>query len=208
MIFLIKAVVVVEDIMNYNEIINTLKISRDIIYNCVKEGHTVVDCTVGNGHDTVLLAELVGSNGKVYGFDIQKEALEITFEKLTCENLNNRVILIENGHENIDLYIDEKVNFVIYNLGYLPKGNKDIKTSKDTTLVSLEKSLNLLKDNGIILITCYIGHEGGLEEKNAVEDFLKGLDQKKYNVIKYDFINQRNYPPILYGVEKAKTRRD
>ncbi len=93
-------------------------------------------------------------------------------------------------------------------IGYLPKGNKDIKTSKDTTLVSLEKSLNLLKDNGIILITCYIGHEGGLEEKNAVEDFLKGLDQKKYNVIKYDFINQRNYPPILYGVEKAKTRRD
>ncbi|WP_312668268.1 class I SAM-dependent methyltransferase [Tissierella praeacuta] len=194
--------------MNYNEIINTLKISRDIIYNCVKEGHTVVDCTVGNGHDTVLLAELVGSNGKVYGFDIQKKALEITFEKLTCENLNNRVILIENGHENIDLYIDEKVNFVIYNLGYLPKGNKDIKTSKDTTLVSLEKSLNLLEDSGIILITCYIGHEGGLEEKNAVEDFLKGLNQKKYNVIKYDFINQRNYPPILYGVEKAKTRRD
>lgn len=194
--------------MNYNEIVNTLKISRDIIYKCVKEGQTVVDCTVGNGYDTVLLAELVGSSGKVYGFDIQEEALKITFEKLTCENLRDRVILIGDGHEDIDLYIDEKIDLIIYNLGYLPKGNKNIKTTKDTTLMSLEKSLNLLKDNGIILITCYIGHEGGLEEKNGVEEFLKGLDQKKYNVIKYDFINQRNYPPILYGVEKSKTRRD
>ncbi len=194
--------------MDYNEIVNTLKISRDIIYKYVKEGQTVADCTVGNGNDTVLLAMLVGSEGKVYGFDIQKKALEVTMENLACENLDNRVILIEDGHENIDLYIDEKIDFAIYNLGYLPKGDKSIKTNKDTTLISLKKSLNLLNDNGIVLITCYIGHEGGLEEKNAVEEFLKDLDQKKYNVIKYDFINQRNYPPILYGVEKSKTRRE
>lgn len=193
--------------MNYNEIVNTLKISRDIIYKYVKDGYTVVDCTVGNGNDTILLAKLVGLKGKVYGFDIQKEALDITFKSLTCENLDNRVRLIRDGHENIDLYIDEKIDFAIYNLGYLPKGDKNIKTNKDTTLISLKKSLNLLNDNGIILITCYVGHEGGLEEKETVEEFLKNLDQKKYNVIKYDFINQRNYPPILYGVEKSKNRR-
>lgn len=194
--------------MNYNEIVNTLKISRDIIYKYVKDGHTVVDCTVGNGNDTILLAKLVGLKGKVYGFDIQKEALDITFKSLTCENLDNRVRLIRDGHENIDLYIDEKIDFAIYNLGYLPKGDKNIKTNKDTTLISLKKALNLLNDNGIILITCYVGHEGGLEEKKAVEEFLINLDQKKYNVIKYDFINQRNYPPILYGVEKSKNRRE
>ena len=199
---------VVEDIMNYNEIVNTLKISRDIIYEYVKEGQTVVDCTVGNGNDTVLLARQVGLTGKVYGFDIQKEALEATLKNLTCENLDNRVRLINDGHENFDLYIEEKIDFIIYNLGYLPKGNKNIKTNKNTTSVSLKKSLDLLNDNGIILITCYIGHEGGIEEKDAVEELLKGLDQKKYNVIKYDFINQKNFPPILYGVEKSKTRRE
>ena len=102
----------------------------------------------------------------------------------------------------------KKIDFIIYNLGYLPKGNKNIKTNKNTTSVSLKKSLDLLNDNGIILITCYIGHEGGIEEKDAVEELLKGLDQKKYNVIKYDFINQKNFPPILYGVEKSKTRRE
>lgn len=77
--------------MNYNEIVNTLKISRDIIYKYVKEGQTVIDCTVGNGNDTVLLAKLVGDTGKVYGFDIQKTALDVTWEKIACENLNNRV---------------------------------------------------------------------------------------------------------------------
>lgn len=193
--------------MFYNEIVNTIKISRDIIYKHVKEGHTVLDCTVGNGNDTILLAKMVGPTGKVYGFDVQKEALEITLEKLTCENIYNRVRLIEDSNENIDLYIDDKIDFIIYNLGYLPKGDKNIKTSKETTLKSLEKSLNLLNENGLILITCYIGHDGGLEEKEGIEEFLKNLNQKEFNSIKYDFINQKNFPPILYGVEKSKIRR-
>jgi 16S rRNA C1402 N4-methylase RsmH len=194
--------------MRYSEIINTLKIVKDMIYKSVKDGQVVVDCTVGNGNDTILLARLVGKTGRVYGFDIQKTALDITKESLACENLDNNVRLIHDGHENIDLYIKEKVDFIIYNLGYLPKGNKNIKTNKDTTLKSLRKAINILNDNGIILITCYIGHEGGLEEKEEVERFFKSLDQKQFNVIKYDFINQINYPPILYGVEKSKTRRE
>lgn len=178
-----------------------------MILKCVKDGHTVLDCTVGNGNDTLLLAKQVGAEGKVYGFDIQKRALETTLSKLTCENLDDRVQLIQDGHENIDSHITEKLDFIIYNLGYLPKGDKSIKTNKETTLLSLKKSINLLKDNGIIIITCYIGHEGGLEEKNEVENFLTNLDQKEFNIIKYEFINQRNYPPVLYGVEKSKNRR-
>lgn len=197
----------VEDVMYYNEIVNTIKLAHDIINKSVKVGQTVLDCTVGNGNDTKLLAELVGPNGKVYGFDIQSRALEITIEKLTCENLNNRVILIQDSHENIDLYIDEKLDFIVYNLGYLPKGDKNIKTNKKSTLISLNKSLSLLNDNGIILVSCYVGHDGGMEEKNGVEELLRNLDQKKFNVIKYDFINQGNFPPILYGIEKSKTRR-
>lgn len=197
----------VEDVMYYNEIVNTIKLAHDIINKSVKVGQTVLDCTVGNGNDTKLLAELVGPNGKVYGFDIQSRALETTIEKLTCENLNNRVILIQDSHENIDLYIDEKLDFIVYNLGYLPKGDKNIKTNKKSTLISLNKSLSLLNDNGIILVSCYVGHDGGMEEKNGVEELLRNLDQKKFNVIKYDFINQGNFPPILYGIEKSKTRR-
>lgn len=193
--------------MKYREIVNTIKITRDIIYRNVKEGDVVLDCTVGNGNDTLLLSDLVGDTGKVYGFDIQSQALNITLEKLIKANLENRVKLIKDSHENIHLHIHENLDLVIYNLGYLPKGDKNIKTNRKTTVSSINKALNLLKNNGIILITCYTGHEGGLDEKNGIENFLKNLDQKKYNVIKYDFLNQINSPPILYGVEKNNNGR-
>lgn len=189
--------------MRYKEIVNTLKLSKDIINKRVKKGNYVLDCTVGNGNDTLELAKLVGDEGKVYGFDIQKQALKKTLELLESENVVNRVRLIEDSHENIDLYIKDKLDFIIYNLGYLPKGDKTIRTKSKSSIVSLEKSLELLKKNGIILITSYVGHEGGMDEKDAIEKLLGQLDQKKYNVIKYDFLNQKNYPPILYGVERS-----
>lgn len=189
--------------MRFKEIINTLKISNDIMDKHVKMGDIVLDCTVGNGNDTLRLAKLVGDEGKVYGFDIQDKALKITSQLLACEKLNNSVELIRDSHENIDLYIKEKLDFIIYNLGYLPKGDKNIKTKSSSTLISLKKSLDLLNKNGIILITSYIGHEGGRDEKESIESLLSELNQKNYNVIKYKFLNQKNYPPILYSVEKS-----
>ena len=188
--------------MKYKEVVNTIKISRDIISRNIKEGSICVDCTVGNGNDTLLLAHIVGDTGKVYGFDIQKIAIEITSQKLRDKNLTGNTTLIEDSHENILDYIKEPVDLFIYNLGYLPKGDKSIKTNEISTIKSLRASLKLLKDNGIILITCYTGHDGGMLEKNAIEAFLVKLDQGEFNVLKYDFLNQKNYPPILYCVEK------
>ncbi|MBC7032591.1 SAM-dependent methyltransferase, partial [Salmonella enterica subsp. enterica serovar Enteritidis] len=44
----------------------------------VNPGDHVIDATVGNGHDTVYLAKLVGTTGHVDGFDIQSAAIEAT----------------------------------------------------------------------------------------------------------------------------------
>lgn len=188
--------------MGFKYFINTVNLAKKVMYYYVKNGDTVIDCTVGNGNDTIFLAKLVGEKGKVYGFDIQSIALKITKEKLLKEELDKRVTLINDGHENIDKYILKRVDFVIYNLGYLPGGDKRIKTEIDSTLESIKKSLYLLRENGLLLITCYTGHEGGLEEKEGVKDFLKGLNQKEYSVLKFNFLNQKNNPPILFGVEK------
>ncbi|GFN35414.1 tRNA 5-(aminomethyl)-2-thiouridylate-methyltransferase MnmM [Tepidimicrobium xylanilyticum] len=188
--------------MRFEYFNNAVDLAKKLMCFYVKEGYRVCDCTVGNGNDTVLLAKLVGESGKVYGFDIQSVALNITREKLYNENLENRVILIEDGHENIDKHVNENINFAIYNLGYLPGGNKKIKTNVNTTLISLEKSLSLLKSNGLLLVTCYTGHEGGIEEKEGVMNFLRSLRQNEYHVIEFNFLNQKNYPPTLYGVEK------
>lgn len=186
----------------YKYFINSVNITKYIIENYVKEGHRVLDCTVGNGNDTLNLAKSVGNKGKVYGFDIQSVALEITADKLRSNGLEDRVILIKDSHEYINKYIFEELDLIIYNLGYLPGGDKSIKTNSSTTIKSIEKALNLLKSNGLLLITSYTGHKGGEEEKEKIESYLKSLDQKYANVLEFNFINQKNNPPILYGVEK------
>lgn len=188
--------------MGYKYIHSVLNISKAIMDSVIDKDDYVIDATVGNGKDTLYMAKLVGNRGKVYGFDIQKIAIERTKEKLINEGLYRQVELINTGHEHMDMYINEKVKLIVFNLGYLPGGNKNIITKPDTTIQAIKKSLNLLMDNGILLITSYIGHIGGIEEKNAVEEFLQKLDQKEYNVLQFKFINQINNPPILYGVEK------
>lgn len=189
--------------MKYRYIVNTNTIVRNIMKEYIQNGHKVLDCTVGNGNDTIFLAQLVGEGGKVYGFDIQDIALERTREKLIELNIYNRVDLIKDSHENINKYINGKLNFIIYNLGYLPKGDKSIKTNKTSTVNSLKQALELIDMNGLILLTVYTGHVGGVSEKNAVEDLLTSLNQKEFNVLKYDFINQINNPPMLYAIEKS-----
>lgn len=59
-----------------------LPFAHDTLRKVVRSGDYVVDATCGNGHDTLLLAELVGVNGHVLGFDIQQLAIDATLESI------------------------------------------------------------------------------------------------------------------------------
>ncbi|MGF7057047.1 class I SAM-dependent methyltransferase [Brassicibacter mesophilus] len=181
---------------------NATTIARHIMSCKISKGNIAIDATVGNGNDTVFIAELVGDKGKVYGFDVQKTAMDNTINRLTDIQLDNRVVLINDGHEKIDTYIHEKIDFIVFNLGYLPKGDHNIVTKSDTTIIALSKSLDVLKKNGIILITAYPGHKEGKKEKKDIDSFISKLNQKEFAVLKFEFMNQINDPPILYGIEK------
>lgn len=181
---------------------NSLGQSHEMIKKIVASGDTVVDATAGNGNDTVFLAGLAGEGGKVYSFDIQKEAVEETEKKLRELNLLNRVELIQDGHQNMDKYIKEKVKAVMFNLGYLPGGNHSIGTRWETTIEAVEKSMNLLEVNGIVAIVVYYGRDSGFEEKERLMEYIKTIDCKKYTVMRIDFVNQINCPPILICIEK------
>lgn len=170
----------------------------------ITEGDIVVDATMGNGYDTKYLAEKVGDSGYVYSFDVQEEALKSTKKKLEKENLQDRVKLILDGHENIDKYVEKKISCVVFNLGYLPRAKHMIITKPNTTIKAIEHSLKLLKPHGVVSIAIYTGHEGGPEEKNSVYDFVKTLDQNEFNVLECGFINQINNPPQLVLIEKKK----
>ena len=55
---------------------------------------------------------------------------------------------------------------------------------------------------GPTFFAIYSGHEGGMEEKNAVYEFTQTLDQNYFNVLCTKFINQINNPPELLLIEK------
>ncbi len=180
------------------------EINKLFIEDVISNGDIVIDATMGNGYDTKYLAEKVGENGFVYSFDIQEEAIKSTNKRLEKANLLDRVKLILDGHENMENYVKEEVSCVLFNLGYLPRADHNVITRPDTTLKAIKSSLKLLKPHGVVSIAIYTGHEGGMEEKNIVYEFVKELDQNEFNVLESKFVNQINNPPQLILIEKKK----
>lgn len=169
----------------------------------------VIDATLGNGFDTEKIIEQLGPKGAIYAFDIQKEAVERSRDRLQPifnQPQENRpeITLICDSHTQFARYITEPIDFIIYNLGYLPKGDKTITTQAHTTLESIKVGLQLLAPNGTMLIALYPGHPAGKVEKYHLEKYLSKLDQRQFHVLQEQFINQQNHPPLIYLIEKAK----
>lgn len=181
---------------------NAVDFSHQLLENNIKRGDIVIDATAGNGHDTKYMAELVKKEGRVYAFDIQKDAIINTQKLLKEKNLNLRCKLINDSHSNLDNHIEEKVKAVIFNLGYLPGGNKNIITKAKSTIKALKISLKKLKKDGIVILVIYSGHPGGKEEKNKIIKYCSNLNHKIYNVFNYNFLNQPTPPPEIVAIKK------
>jgi ubiquinone/menaquinone biosynthesis C-methylase UbiE len=183
-----------------------LAVSHRLIRQAVKPGDVAVDATVGNGHDTCLLAELVGPNGQVFGFDIQPLALSRAAERLREKRLADRVQLCLAGHERLREHIPDEhhgaVRAVMFNLGYLPGSDKTVKTKAETTILALQASLDVLAPGGIISVVIYSGHPEGKTEQEALYQWASQLDQRTVQVAVYQFLNQTGNPPSLMALEK------
>ncbi len=181
---------------------NVLEITHHFAQKAVCSGDVVIDATMGNGNDTLFLSRLVGESGKVYAFDIQKQAIEKTTELLKKNNASGNTKLILDGHQNIEKYVDGEVSAVMFNLGYLPGGDHSVATMAETTKQAIESSLKLLKKGGVITIGVYYGGDSGFDEKNEIMEYFKEIDYKKYTVIVMDYTNRPNCPPIAVIIEK------
>lgn len=181
---------------------NAVTMAHKIISAVVTRGDVVVDGTAGNGKDTLFLAQLVGEEGKVYAFDIQQEALERTKEKLIQANVLSRVKLIHSGHETMAHFIKSPVKAIMFNLGYLPGGDKKIITKPETTLEALKQSLTLLQKYGVVSLTVYTGHPGGLEEWLMLKNHLETLERSHYDVVLHRFLNRESHSPFHVTIQK------
>lgn len=170
------------------------QIAQDIISKYTGKFEIAVDATLGNGYDTDFLAQKFN---KVYSFDIQKQAIENYYI-----NKKENTTLINDSHENLIKYINCMVDCIMFNLGFLPGGDKNITTMADSTVNSIRTSLDLLSPGGIISVAMYTGHEEGKREKEAVLNLLQELPKSEYGVLLHSFINRSSNAPLLAIIEK------
>lgn len=176
---------------------SALNIIHKIVREKVQPGDICIDATAGRGNDTLLLSQLVGSEGRVTAFDIQPDAVESTRTLLEANGMTDRARVLLKSHSEMDeLFEENTVSCIMFNFGWLPKGNHNIFTNKTTSIPAIEKGLKLLKSGGIMTLIIYYGRETGFEERDALLEFLPTIDNTKYTVIEMPFVNRQNCPPI------------
>ena len=175
-----------------------------LLQRFVQPGSLAVDATCGNGKDTLQLAALVGPTGHVWAFDVQQEALDRTAVRLAEADLAPRVTLVHLGHEQLASVVEPRVGVVLFNLGWLPGAPREITTTTETTLQALEAARQVLVPGGLLLITCYPGHNGGDNEAAAVTAWCSGLSPRNYFVWRMGQLNVAETAPYCLLVQAVR----
>ncbi|MGB0743413.1 MAG: tRNA (mnm(5)s(2)U34)-methyltransferase [Opitutales bacterium] len=172
----------------------------------LRPGDTAVDATAGNGHDTLAMAKLVGSTGKVIAIDLQAAAIESTCSRLEEAGQLSQCELIEGDHAEVFNELLAKyrggISAITFNLGYLPGSDKALTTSPEKTLRALDAAQALLKPGGILLVTAYRGHPGGRDEAKQVAQWMGTLSGNHWHTEVREPLteNKESFPPILWIV--------
>lgn len=174
--------------------INLLEVEKNFLLPHIRKGGTAVDFTMGNGHDTLWLSREVGREGSVFAFDIQPQALEHTRSLLRLENAPENYTLILDSHSNVKEYVKAPVCAGIFNLGFLPGGDKSVTTKRQTTLAAIRAGGELLGADGALLIAVYPGHEEGRLEGELIEKELASYDRRELCASKFRIVNSPASP--------------
>ena len=178
---------------------NLLSMAKRLLDVSIKENGIFCDFTMGKGNDTLYIKKSCPSC-KIYAFDIQKEAVESTKKRLEYENcLDENIYLIHDSHANFKKYIPENTELdgAIFNLGYLPGGDKSVTTKTDSTLSCLKDALDILKIGGVIVVSVYPGHDEGTKEGEEILEFAENLDRKQFDCLYHRLINIPEAPFII-----------
>lgn len=183
-----------------------VKLTHSLIFEAVRAGDIVIDATVGNGCDTQFLLKLIGSSGRVIGFDIQQAAITATLKRLKDQDNHDCLELINASHANLVELIPSvyrgKISAVMFNLGYLPGGDKQIITQAESTIDALFAATQVLSDCGIITVLVYPGHLGGKLEADTVSRWCSRLDSKQFHVALYRNRPENSFAPILFVLNR------
>ena len=152
-------------------------------------GPFMLDATAGNGHDTLFLAGLAGEGGVVLAVDRQDEALTRTAALLREQGLERRARLMRASHADMAALLarhlpddEARLDLAVFNLGFLPGGDKRIVTSAATTLAALDPVWERLRPGGLLSVHTYSGHPGGADETEAVGAWMRARPWREAQV--------------------------
>jgi SAM-dependent methyltransferase len=174
------------------------------------DGALAIDATVGNGYDALFLAHRVGPKGKVLGFDVQKAALAGAREILKFVGSLDRVSLLHDSHTRLADYLPPgaAIAGAMFNLGYLPRGNRQIITQPETTVMALRSVLEHLAERGRVTLLVYRGHEGGVPEYREVRQALEQLPEDEWLVEELASTNDSPSAPRLFRIQRNLISKD
>ncbi len=181
--------------------LSVLDLAHRFLREHVRQGDFCIDATCGRGNDTKLLCELTGETGTVIGFDIQQEAVDSTAALLRENGLQAELHC--ESHAEMERYAQQgTVSCIVFNFGWLPRGNHDIYTHADSSIAALNASLRLLKTGGALVLCIYYGGANGFSERDALNAYLASLDSRYYTVLQCSFPNRTGCPPFAVFVTK------
>jgi hypothetical protein len=85
----------------------------------------------------------------------------------------------------------------MFNLGWLPGGDKSITTLRETTLPAIEAAIDLMDVDAIINVAVYPGHEEGDLEGKMICDYLAGISRHKVCATKVNILNSPTSPYFI-----------
>ena len=190
---------------NRRSLPDAVELARRLVASRLQRGDVALDATVGNGHDALWLARLVGAEGLVIGCDLQAAAVEATRIHLATASVTCRTRLAQMDHTQLTEMVQEsekpQVRAVMFNLGYLPGSDKTITTKPASTLSALESITTWLPSGAIITVVAYPGHAGGTAERDTVLHWAMQLDSEKWCAQQWRALNRKRPAPELVAVE-------
>jgi len=150
----------------------------------------------------------------LFACDIQSLALENTKQRLLnhgfvvnvakseearpAQNAINPFIKLSLGdHATIDMSDVSKADLVVFNLGWLPRSDKLVRTQSHSTLATIQRFVSSsastssprLSENGLLSIVLYPGHPEGAIEKRDILEFVsdENLPRSEWYVSHYVF---------------------
>ncbi len=182
---------------------NALGVSHRFIKRHLPKGGFAIDATAGNGGDTLMLCETLGAEGCVLAMDIQEQAVTNTRKLLEENGYAHMVRLVQDSHANLEQYAaPESADCVMFNFGWLPGGDHTVFSTPDTSIAAVTAGLELLRSGGVMSLCIYHGRNNGTAERDALLSFLPTLDNRRYTVIRGDFINRTGDIPIPVFIVK------